>query len=193
MIARLWGRIIEKNPSYIILRSGDIGFEILISARTYQNLPPEGQDSVLDIYTHIREDCISLVGFISLTEKLVFLKLLEVNGVSIKIALSAFSLYDTAQIKKIIRGKEIDLLKRVPGIGKKLAERILLELSEKFDGSDEIGPILVENKRLSEVKQALRSLGYKNSEIEKALKNMDAKQIEENKIEDILKSALKEV
>ncbi len=193
MIAKLWGTIIDKCPSYLILRAGGVGFEILISARTYDRLPSTGDNVELDIYTHIREDKISLVGFSCLEEKLIFLKLLEVSGVSIKIALSAFSLYDHKQIESIITKKEIDLLKRITGIGKKLAERIVLELSEKFGGGEGIIGGLAEDSRMAEVWQALKSLGYNNNEIGKALKNFDAHKIENLKIEEIIKIALKEV
>jgi len=193
MIAKLWGKITEKYPSYVVLQAGGIGFEVLISARTFERIPQVGEDTALDIYTHVREDSISLIGFNSLKEKLIFLKLLNVSGVSIKIALSAFSVYDHEQLKNMIVRKEVDLLKRVPGIGKKLAERIVLELCEKFGGQDEVGPGLAEDSRIAEVRQALKSLGYSSSEIEKALRHIDAKQIENQKTEDILKLALKEV
>ncbi|MGM0365730.1 MAG: Holliday junction branch migration protein RuvA [Actinomycetota bacterium] len=193
MIAKLWGKITEKQPSYVILRCGEVGFEVLISARTYERLPGPGEGAELDIYTHVREDGISLVGFNSLKEKLIFLKLLDVSGVSVKIALSAFSVYDHEQLKDIIVKKEVDLLKRVPGIGKKLAERIVLELSEKFGAREGIGPVLAEDNRIAEVRQALKSLGYSVNEIEKALRHIDVEHIEGRKTEDILKLALKEV
>lgn len=193
MIAKLWGTIIEKQPDYLILRSGGIGFQVLISARTFDRLPQTGQEVELDIYTHVREEALNLIGFNGVAEKLIFLKLLDVSGVSIKIALNAFSLYDHDQIKNIIIRKEVDLLKRVSGIGKKLAERIVLELSEQLGGQDEISPGLAEDSRIAEVRQALRSLGYSSREIEKALRNIDAEKIHNRKTEDILKIALKEV
>ena len=118
--------------------------------------------------------------------------MLNVSGVSIKIALSAFSVYDHEQLKNIIVTKDLELLKRVPGIGKKLAERIVLELCEKL-GGQEIGLISSQDGRLAEVRQALRSLGYSSGEIEKALSRIDPGNIENKKTEDILKLALKEV
>ncbi|MDZ7838234.1 MAG: Holliday junction branch migration protein RuvA [Actinomycetota bacterium] len=104
--------------------------------------------------------------------KKVFLKLLEVSGVSIKIALSAFSIYGAQEIRNIITSKDVDLLKRVPGIGKKLAERILLELSEKFGADEGLTVKVVGDNRVEEVRQALKSLGYNTGEIEKLLKKL---------------------
>ncbi len=193
MIAKLWGTLIEKQPDYLIVRSGGIGFQVFISARTFDRLPQTGQEVELDIYTHVREEALNLIGFNGVAEKQIFLKLLDVSGVSIKIALNAFSLYEHDQIKNIIIRKEVDLLKRVSGIGKKLAERIVLELSEQLGGQDEIGPGMTEDSRIAEVRQALRSLGYSSREIEKALRNIDAEKIHNRKTEDILKIALKEV
>ncbi|MGM0367244.1 MAG: Holliday junction branch migration protein RuvA [Actinomycetota bacterium] len=195
MIAKIRGEIIEKLPSYAVIMTAGVGFKILISSRTFESLPAVGDQAELDIYTYVREDNISLVGFSSLKEKKVFLKLLDVNGVSIKIALSIFSIYSVDEVKNIIAGRETDLLRRVTGIGKKLAERIILELSEKFsketDALAESG--IFKDRKLVEVRQALNSLGYSNREIDKVLGNMDLKDIQSSKIEDILKMALKEV
>ncbi|MCG9478868.1 MAG: Holliday junction branch migration protein RuvA [Actinomycetia bacterium] len=193
MISKLYGTIIDKDPSSIILKAGDIGFEVLISARTFEKLPPAGEEVTLDIYTHVREDAINLVGFSSMDEKKVFLKLLEVSGVSIKIALSAFSIYGSQEIRNIITSKDVDLLKRVPGIGKKLAERILLELSEKFGADEGLTVKVAGDNRVEEVRQALKSLGYNTGEIEKALKKINLDKIGNQKTEDILRLALKEV
>ncbi|MDD3776365.1 MAG: Holliday junction branch migration protein RuvA [Actinomycetota bacterium] len=193
MISKLYGKIIEKYPSHIIVKTGGIGFEVLISAKTYEKLPDKGQDIELDIYTQVREDAINLVGFNSADEKQVFLKLLEVSGVSTKIALSSFSIYSSQELKDIISSKNVELLKRIPGVGKKLAERILLELSEKFGTDFQATVRVAGDQRLEEVRQALRSLGYNPHEVEKAIKNIDIKDIDSKKTEDILRLALKEV
>ncbi len=195
MIAKIRGEIIEKLPSYAVIMTAGVGFKILISSRTFESLPAVGDKAELDIYTYVREDNISLVGFSSLKEKKVFLKLLDVNGVSIKIALSIFSIYSVDEVKNIIAGREADLLRRVTGIGKKLAERIILELSEKFSKETDalVGSGIFKDRKLVEVRQALNSLGYSSREIDKVLGSMDLKDIQSNKIEDILKMALKEV
>ena len=102
MIARISGKIIQKMPSSVIIQTGGIGFEILISGRTFEKLPDAGKDAELDIYMHVREDGLKLVGFSTPKEKELFLKLLNISGISIKIALSAFSIYSTDELKNII-------------------------------------------------------------------------------------------
>ncbi len=196
MIAKIFGSIIKKSPSSVLVRAGGIGFEVLISSKTSEKIPGKGSEVELDTYTHVREDEIKLVGFSSEDEKEIFLMILGVSGISIKIALSALSIYDAAELKGIITRREVDLVKRIPGIGKKLAERMILELKDKLeieDRIDSLAPSLVENDKIYEVKQALVTLGYSSREIDKALFKIKAENIKEAKIEDILKSVLKEV
>ena len=197
MIARRSGKIIKKMLSSVIIQTGGIGFEILISGRTFEKLPDAGKDVELDIYTHVREDELKLVGFFTSKEKELFLKLLNISGISIKIALSAFSIYGADELKNIIVNREVDLIKRIPGIGKKLAERVILELREKlseevFEG---IGPEhhLVEDEKIHDVRKALKTLGYNFKEINKAMSKIDAKNAKDMKTEDILRFVLREV
>lgn len=196
MIARISGKIIKKMPSSVIIQTGGLGFEILISGRTFEKLPDAGKDVELDIYTHVREDELRLVGFFTSKEKELFLKLLNVSGISIKIALSAFSIYGADELENMIINREVDLIKRIPGIGKKLAERAILELREKlseevFEG---IRPeYLAENEKIYDVRKALKTLGYDSKEINKAMAKIDAKNAKDMKTEDILKLVLKEV
>jgi len=196
MIARLTGRLAEKFPASVILETSGVGFEVLISSRTFEKLPVEGEMVSLDIHTHLREDDIKLIGFLNPEEKGLFLKLLSVSGISIKIALSALSIYSVEELKKIIIAKEVELIRRVPGIGKKLAERMIVELRDKLqenlqDSAFETS--FIENEKVSEVKQALKTLGYSSQEINDALKKIDINLMTEKKTEDILKSVLKEM
>ncbi|MDD3819023.1 MAG: Holliday junction branch migration protein RuvA [Actinomycetota bacterium] len=196
MIAKLFGKIVKKSPSSIIVRTGGIGFEVLISGRTYEGIPEVGSDIELDIYTHIREDELKLVGFINDDDKDIFLKLLGVSGISIKIALSALSIYSGQELGRIITDREVDLLRRIPGIGLKLAERIILELKNKIREekiSDIAGMNLKGNEKIHEVKEALKSLGYSSAEIAKALSGLNIETIDSEKTEDILRIALKEI
>ena len=196
MIAKIFGKIIKKSPSAVLVRTGGIGFEVLISGRTFEKIPQENSDIELDIYTHVREDELKLVGFLNSDEKEFFLKMLGVSGISIKIALSALSIYSSSELKKIITDKEVDLMRRVPGIGKKLAERIILELKDKIEEDKIEGVILAgqaENKKIYEVKQALRTLGYSSTEIRKAILKLNVDIIEKEKVESILKMTLREI
>jgi holliday junction DNA helicase RuvA len=196
MIARINGKLLEKLPSSVIIETGGIGFEILISSRTFEKLPELGHSVSLNIYTHVREEEIKLVGFSSQDEKEFFLKLIGVSGISIKIALSSFSIYYVDELKRIIVKKEVDLIRRIPGVGKKLAERIIVELKDKLEETEFAGaltPGIGENEKISEVKQALRTLGYNSREINKIIEKIRIEDIEDKKTEEILKLALKEV
>lgn len=196
MIARIFGKVISKSPSSIIVKAGGIGFEVLISGKTFEKIPEVNSDIELDVYTHVREDDLRLVGFLNQDEKEFFTKMLGVSGISIKIALSALSIYSSRELKKIISNKEVDLLRRVPGIGKKLAERMILELRDKIKEEGLEGVKLAgisDNKKVNEVKQALKKLGYSSSEIGRAIMKLDAGVIEKEKVENILKMTLKEI
>ena len=197
MIAIIKGKVLSKAPSSIIIETGGIGFEVLISGRTFEKIPGEGQEVQLNIHAHVREDDLRLVGFFSTGEKEIFLKLLAVSGISIKIALSALTIYEQVELKRMIMSKDSDLVRRIPGIGKKLAERIILELQDKFKEEEMLeGPLsrgALEDDKVFEVRQALKTLGYNSKEINRALLKMKPEDIEGKKVEEILKIALKEV
>ncbi|MCJ7472061.1 MAG: Holliday junction branch migration protein RuvA [Actinobacteria bacterium] len=197
MIAIIKGKVLSKTPSSIIIETGGIGFEVLVSGRTFEKIPGKGQEVELNIHTHVREDDLRLIGFFSTGEKEIFLKLLAVSGISIKIALSALTIYEQVELKRIIMSKDSDLVRRIPGIGKKLAERIILELQDKFKEEEMLeGPLsrgALEDDKVFEVRQALKTLGYNSKEINRALLKMKPEDIEGKKVEEILKIALKEV
>jgi len=196
MIARLNGKLIEKLPTRIIIDISGVGFEVLISSRTYEKLPATGNVTSLNIYTHIREDEIKLIGFDSEEEKELFLKLISVSGISVKIALSSFSIYFVDELTRIILSKDVDLIRRIPGVGKKLAERMIVELKDKleeseFDNLKTAGTF--ENEKISEVRQALKALGYNVREIDKVIEKINIEDLKNMRTEEILKLALKEV
>ena len=197
MIAIIKGKVLSKTPSSIIVETGGIGFEVLVSGRTFEKIPGKGQDVELNIHTHVREDDLRLIGFFSTGEKEIFLKLLAVSGISIKIALSALTIYEQSELKRIIMSKDSDLVKRIPGIGKKLAERIILELQDKFKDEEMLeGPLsggVLKDDKVFEVRQALKTLGYNSKEINRAFLKIKPDDIEGKKVEEILKIALKEV
>ena len=196
MIARLCGKLIEKLPTRVIIDISGVGFEVLISSRTYEKLPAIGNVTSLNIYTHIREDEIRLIGFDSEEEKDLFLKLISVSGISVKIALSSFSIYSVDELTRIILSKDVDLIRRIPGVGKKLAERMIVELKDKleeseFDNLKTAGTF--ENEKISEVRQALKALGYNVREIDKVIEKINIEDLKNMRTEEILKLALKEV
>ena len=196
MIARIYGKLIEKLPAKVIIDISGVGFEVLISSRTYEKLPAIGNVTSLNIYTHIREDEIRLIGFDSEEEKDLFLKLISVSGISVKIALSSFSIYSVDELTRILLSKDVDLIRRIPGVGKKLAERMIVELKDKleeneFDNLKTAGTF--ENEKISEVRQALKALGYNVREIDKVIGKIDIEDLTNMRTEEILKLALKEV
>ena len=194
MISRLSGKLLFKSLSKIILDVSGIGFDILISSRIFERLPELNKDFSIDTYMHVREDEILLVGFLNQKEKDLFLKIISVSGVSIKIALVIFSSYSAEELARIIVNGQSEMLRRVQGIGGKLSERIILELkgkiNEEISGREEFSS---ESIKISEIRDALKSLGYSANEIHKTLQKIDRKFIENANIEDILKAALREV
>ena len=195
MIAKIKGNLIYKNLAKVLIQTYGIGFEILISAKTYEKLPDTGREVSIDTYLHVREDTVTLIGFHNIEEKEIFLKLLSVSGVSVKIALSALSIYNTEEIARLIESRQSEMLKRVPGIGKKLSDRIILELQGKFRENittyDTSG--IINSDKIEEVREALKALGYSVSEIMKAISKIKTEDVREKNIEDILKDVLKEV
>jgi len=195
MISNIKGKLTYKNPAKVVIETMGLGFEIMISTKTYEKLPKTGEEVFLETYMHVREDAISLIGFNDSDEKEIFLKLTSVSGVSVKIALSTLSIYNTNEIVHIIESKQTEMLQRVPGIGGKLSSRIILELQDKFkeNGIPFSDTEFLEKNKLSEVKEALKSLGYSNSEIMKAISKLDIESVKGKNIEEILRAVLREV
>ena len=132
MIAKLTGQLIVKAPSHIILNVQGVGYEVFIPLSTYFALP-ELQDSLsLNIFTHVREDAIQLFGFLTVPEKDSFVMLTNISGVGGKLALSVLSTLSVSDLITAIQKNDEDKLSSVPGIGKKSASRIVLELKDKI-------------------------------------------------------------
>jgi len=194
MISKITGKLLYKSPSKIIVMTSGVGFEILISIKTYEKLPDIESNIDIDTHLYVKEDDLKLIGFLDLKEKDLFLKLLTVSGISVRIALSSLSFYSIDDLCRMIVDSDVDFIKRIPGIGKKLAERIIIELREKLEsiGSKEDSLIFADSK-IEEIKDALRSLGYSNQEINNAFSRLDIQKIKESSTQDILKTILKEV
>jgi holliday junction DNA helicase RuvA len=133
MIAFLRGRLFSKTPNQAIVECGGVGYDATISVATFTSLPPEGAEARLHIYTHVREDQIALFGFAEPLEKRMFEKLLTISGIGPKLAITVLSGIDTSRLVTAIRGGDHATLTRIPGIGKKTAERVVLELKDKLD------------------------------------------------------------
>ena len=137
MIAFLRGTLLEKHPNQIIVETGGVGYDVLIPVSTFSALPDTGSEVRLRIHTHVREDALSLFGFITTEEKTIFEKLISVSGIGPKLAVTVLSGLATAALISAIRNSDVAQLVRIPGVGKKTAERIVLELKDKLEG---LGP-----------------------------------------------------
>jgi len=133
MIAQLRGTLIEKHPNQAVVECAGVGYDVSISVATYSSLPDAGAEVRLKIHTHVREDALVLFGFLAAEEKALFEKLITVSGIGPKMAITVLSGVEAGHLITIIRAGEVQQLTRIPGIGKKTAERIVLELRDKLD------------------------------------------------------------
>jgi len=132
MIALLRGTLVEKHPNQVILDVGGVGYDVIVPISTFSKLPDAGAETKLRIYTHVREDILALYGFLSQDEKNLFEKLIGVSNIGPGLAIKVLSGMDAADLVTAIRRGEIERLVRIPGVGKKTAERIVLELRDKL-------------------------------------------------------------
>ncbi len=134
MIAFLRGKLLEKHPNQVIVETGGVGYDVLIPVSTFTALPEAGSEVRLCIHTHVREDALALFGFLTSEEKIIFEKLISVSGIGPKLAITVLSGLSTADLIPAIRNGYVEQLVRIPGVGKKTAERMVLELKDKLDG-----------------------------------------------------------
>jgi holliday junction DNA helicase RuvA len=133
MIAHLRGRLLSKTPNQAILECAGVGYDVTISVTTFSALPAEAAEAVLHIHTHVREDQIALFGFSEVQEKRLFEKLLTISGIGPKLAITVLSGISADRLITAIRSGDHATLTRIPGIGKKTSERVVLELKDKLD------------------------------------------------------------
>src|ERR1051326_6221820 len=134
MIAHLRGRILSKRPNQAMVDVGGVGYEVAISVPTFSELPNAGGEVSLHIHTHVREDALALYGFLRPQEKQLFERLISVSGIGPKLAITVLSGMAAETMVAAILGGDVATLTKVPGIGKKTAERMVLELRDKLDG-----------------------------------------------------------
>jgi Holliday junction DNA helicase RuvA len=132
MIALLRGVLLEKHPNQVIVETGGVGYDVTIPVSTFTHLPEAGVEVRLRIHTHVREDALSLYGFLTQDEKALFEKLIGVSGIGPKLAVTILSGLAAPELIHSIRRGEVERLVRIPGIGKKTAERMVLELRDKL-------------------------------------------------------------
>ena len=170
MIAHLRGRILEKNPNRVVVEAAGVGYEVAISVPSFSALPAEDREVSLYIYTHVREDALALYGFLRREEKQIFERLIGVSGIGPKLAITVLSGMASDALVNAIRSNDLAKLTRIPGVGKKTAERMVLELRDKLDAF-EVAPAAAPANRMEEdVVSALVNLGYQRSPAEQAVK-----------------------
>jgi Holliday junction DNA helicase RuvA len=191
MIAHLRGRLLAKHPNQAVIEAGGVGYDVTISIPTFSDLPSPGTEVALHIHTHVREDQISLYGFLRPAEKTLFEKLITVSGIGPKLAITILSGMPADEMVAAIRGNDIARLTRIPGIGKKTAERMVLELRDKLPPAQigEAAPVPAMSAIEEDVLSALVNLGYQRPAAERALASA-AKNGKEGSFDALFRDAL---
>jgi len=170
MIAHLRGKLIDKQPGQAIVEAGGVGYDVAISVPTFTMLPGVGAEASLHIHTQVTDDAISLFGFHDRDEKRLFERLITVSGVGPKLAIKMLSGLQPERAVQAIRAQDHAQLTRIPGVGKKLAERLVVELKDKLDDFA-VAPVVagVKGAAVDDVLSALVNLGYQRLAAEKAI------------------------
>lgn len=177
MIAHLRGRLLEKHPNQAVIDCQGVGYDVAIPVSTFSALPEAGVDVELRIHTHVREDAIALFGFHTVIEKALFEKLISISGIGPSLAIKVLSGLQATDLVAAIRSGDVARLTRIPGVGKKTAERMVLELKEKLEnlGSPSgvkavaAGPVSTFTAVEEDVLSALGNLGCARPAAEAAL------------------------
>lgn len=195
MIALLTGRLAHKSPEFIIMDVNGVGYRVQIPFSTYYDLPEEGTSISLNIYTQVKEDAINLYGFRSLAEKNFFQLLISVAGIGPKLGKDILSNIQVEELARALTQGDLARLSSIPGIGRKTAERLVLELKSKVlkleispparDGSSAPASSAITD----DVTSALVNLGYKEALVKKALAELEIPA--DTSMEELLKRALK--
>jgi holliday junction DNA helicase RuvA len=193
MIAHLRGRLFSKQPGQAIVEAAGVGYDVTISVPTFTTLPKEGADVALFIHTHVREDTLALFGFIDRNEKRLFERLITVSGVGPKLAITILSGLNPERTVAAIRAHDHATLTLIPGVGKKLAERLVVELKDKLEDLA-VAPVTQTPAApaAEDVLSALVNLGYQRPAAQKAIE----KAVEKDKsagdnFDDLFRTALK--
>jgi Holliday junction DNA helicase RuvA len=173
MIARLVGRLVHKSPGSVIVDAHGVGYQVMVSLNTFGALPRQGDEVTLQIHTHLRENALELFGFGDLTEKALFELLLTVSGVGPRVALGVLSGIPPAVLLSALAAGDSARLMTVPGIGKKTAERLVVELQDRARRLREQLPVGERPGDLElEAASALVNLGYRHADAERAVRQV---------------------
>jgi Holliday junction DNA helicase RuvA len=191
VIAHLRGRLLRKNPQEVVVEAGGVGYRVAIPVSTFYRLGEEGAEVSLRVHTHVREDALALFGFLTAHEQDVFERLIEVAGVGPKLAVNILSGIEAAELATALRGSDIARLTRIPGVGKKTAERLVVELKDKMPPA--VAPEAEETAAGATPKEdllsALAHLGYSRAEAERGV-DRALREDGAGRFEDLLRRAL---
>ncbi len=193
MIARLRGRLLEKAPEQVVVDAGGVGYQLFVSLNSFYRLPNPGTEVDLYVHTHVREDALQLFGFLDAAERTLFLLLLQVATIGPKVALAVLSGMDTPDLEKAIADGDVRRLVAVPGIGKKKADLMVLQLREKVRVLQQSRAASASTVRVggdaAEAVSALVNLGYKQHEAERAVAR--AEEAGTRALADLIREALR--
>lgn len=200
MIGRLHGKIIEKQPPEMLLDVQGVGYELLLPMTSFYNLPQIGEDTTIFTHLVVREDAHLLFGFAQKQDRTLFRELIKTNGVGPKLALAILSAMSVSQFASAVENEELAKLTKIPGIGRKTAERLLVELKGKFKGLSQTDLFIEQPHETiisssaepsDEARDALIALGYKPADAEKMIKKVNlVGATSEQLIREALKNAL---
>ena len=186
MIALVDGTVAERGGDRVVLMAGGVGYELFVSASTLSTVPPAGKKARLLTHLHVRDDAMILFGFANAAERDLFRLLTGVNGIGPKMALSVLSVLTPDALRRAVIDGDADVITVVPGVGKKVAARIVLDLKEKLGVEIELpvaGP-------LAEVRDALTGMGLSPPEVQQAMADLDG---DGAPVEELLRRALQRV
>jgi Holliday junction DNA helicase RuvA len=194
MIAHLKGKLTNKSPVGIAIDVNGVGYQVFVPLSTFYVLPELGNEVFLNIHTHMREELLKLFGFYTTDEKKIFEKLITINKVGPKLALTILSGMSPAELFSTIDSNDIGKLSTIPGIGRKTAERLILEMRNKIEGLSlefaSTNDSTPQNELFDDALSALVNLGYTKSQAEQTLKKVCEEEEIENSIEGLIKKSL---
>lgn len=193
MIGRLRGILVSKQPPSLLVEVGGVGYEVEAPMSTIYDLPGIGKEVILLTHHAVKEDSVSLYGFLHESERTLFRNLLKVSGIGAKIALAVLSGVSTDHFARLVHAGDVVALTRIPGIGKKTAERIVVELRDRLDGMSTVPGVSRSGAAASldaagEATVALQQLGYKPAEVSRLVQKVAA---EGDNAESIIRKALR--
>lgn len=195
MIGHLSGRLHHKSPEQIILDVNGVGYAVQVPLSTFYELPEPGGPVSLHIHTHVREDALQLFGFRTVDERELFLMLITVNGVGPRLAVAILSGINPDELRQVLMNRDHRRLQAIPGVGRKIAERIVLELRDRWkdsrDKATDAAPSPPEGGAYADALSALMNLGYRAPEAGKALSKARSLLGENAPLEQLLKEALR--